>query len=257
MVAATGQPKYQAPYAPLTPGFVHVPFGDIDALKAEVDGDTAAVVLEPIQGEIGVIVPPQGYLTAVRELCDKHGALLVLDEIQTGMGRTGTLLCAEHEGVKADICTLAKALGNGFPIGAVLATEAVAQAFKPGDHGTTFGGNALGCAVANAVLDTMLAEKIPERAAAVGADFLKKLASLAATHPGVCIQAQGMGLLLGLKLKPEVDGKSIVKHMLHEGYIINLAGNNTLRFVPPLTVPETLIDDMLAALDKTLAAINH
>ncbi len=254
-VAATGQPKYQAPYAPLLPGFEHVPFGDIAAMEAAVDGNTAAVMLEPVQGENGAVVPEPGYLAAVRKICDKHGALLVLDEIQSGMGRTGKLLCAEHENVEADICTLAKALGNGFPIGAILAKESVAQAFKPGDHGTTFGGNALACAVANAVLDVMIEEKIPDRAAKTGAYFLGKLKSLAAKHENLCVQAHGVGLLLGLKLKPEVDGKPIVKQMLREGFIINLAGNNTLRFVPPLVVPAALIDDMLAALDKTLAAL--
>ncbi len=248
MVAATAQPKYQKPYHPLPEGFVNVPYGDADVLRRAIGPATAAVMLEPMQGENGVIDPGEQYLREVRAICDQAGILLIFDEVQSGMGRTGRMLCQEHAGVRADITTLAKALGNGFPIGAILARESVAQAFKPGDHGTTFGGNALACAAACAVLKIMCDEQIPQRAARVGAAFLQRLTAIAAARPDVCVEARGRGLLLGLQLKAEVDGKAIVHRMMDRGFIINLAGNNTLRFVPPLVVPEELICEMTDAL---------
>ena len=255
MVAATGQPKYQAPYTPVPAGFTHVPYGDIAALRAAIDEETAAVLIEPILGEAGVIVPDAGYFPAVRALCDEHGVLMMLDEVQTGMGRTGTLLACQGIGVVPDVVTMAKALANGFPIGAVLARGEAATSFSPGDHGTTFGGNALACAVACAVLDAFQNENILERCRETGAYFLSRLEKLAARHENVVAPPRGRGLMLGLPMLEGCEAKGIVKHLYQRGFITNAAGNNTLRFVPPLTIERADIDALIEALDAELAAL--
>ena len=253
MVAATGQPKYQAPYQPLPQGFVNVNYNDIDAVKAAITDKTAAVMVEPIQGESGVIVPDGDYLAKLRKLCDDEGILLIYDEVQTGMGRTGKLFAYQHDGVEPDIFTLAKALGGGVPIGALAAKQKVC-AFAQGDHGSTFGGNPLACAAGVAVFTTMLAEDMPAVAAQKGAYLVKKLEALQSKYAFVS-QVRGKGLLVGMQLNDAVPGAQFVGQMLQKGFIINCAGNNTLRFVPPFVVTTQQMDDMVAALDALFAAV--
>lgn len=252
-VAATGQPKYQAPYRPLTPGFVHVAYNDLSAVEAAISPQTCAVLLETIQGEGGVLEADPQYLCDVAELCKRRGILLILDEVQTGMGRTGKLFSYQHFGLKPDIVTLAKALGNGVPIGAVLCTQRVAGAIQPGDHGSTFGGNPLACAAALAVTHTLLDTPLLEQAAETGARFKQLLLELAMKHPCKASSVRGRGLLLGLQLTKKVDGKAVVAQMLDKGFLINCAGHNTLRFAPPLTVSLAHIGALIGALDEVFS----
>ncbi len=251
-LTATGQPKYQKGYEPLPGGFSHVPYGDLAALAKAVSAKTCAVMLEPIQGEGGVNIPDPGYLKGARELCDKYGALLILDEIQSGMGRTGKLLASQQIGVKADILTLAKGLGGGVPIGAILATEKAAKAFGPGDHGTTFGGNPLACAAANATLSVLVEEDLPANAAKMGAYMLDALNGLKAKYPALITTVRGQGLIIGIQLtKP---GKDMVIACMKAGALINCTAGDVLRFVPPLNIKKEHVDEMVAILDKVFAA---
>lgn len=243
---ATGQPKYQAGFDPLPTGFSYVPYGDLAALKAQMGADVCAVLLEPIQGEGGVHVPAPGYLAAVKALCQEHGALLIFDEIQTGVGRTGKMFAYEHEGIKPDIVTLAKGLAGGVPIGAFLASEEVAQAFSPGDHGSTFGGNPLASAAALAVLDVIEEQDLLAQAENMGRYFSNKLQGLAQEFPSLVKEVRGRGLLLGMELTKE--GRGIVLACMEHGMIINCTAGNVLRFVPPLIVTEVEIDRLVAVL---------
>jgi len=247
-LAATGQPGKQAAFQPMVPGFVHVPYGDADAIAAVLDSGVAAVLLEPIQGEAGVIVPPAGYLTAVRNLCDEAGALLILDEVQTGLGRTGYWLAAEHEGVKADIVCLAKALGGGLPIGACLAQPPIAAAFAPGDHGTTFGGGPVQCAAALATLDVIEDESLLERST-VGGDRLAS--GLDALGMG---SVRGRGLMVALELDEPVAGK-VAAAALERRVLVNDATPTALRFVPPLVITDEEIDRAVAVVGESIDAI--
>ncbi|MDU4960293.1 MAG: acetylornithine transaminase [Sporomusaceae bacterium] len=251
-LTATGQPKYQKGYEPLPQGFSHVPYNDIDALAAAVDDTTAAVMLEPILGEGGVKVPDDSYLAAVRELCDRYGALLILDEIQTGIGRTGKLFAFQHCGIQPDIVTLAKGLGGGVPIGAVLATEKAAAAFGLGDHGSTFGGNPLAAAAGNAVLAVIEQEQLLDNAAAVGAYMAAELCKLQACYPDLVTEVRGKGLMLGMQLSQ--PGSGIVASALRQGALINCTAGNVLRFVPPLIINRVHVDELTAILDRSLAA---
>jgi acetylornithine/N-succinyldiaminopimelate aminotransferase len=209
-------------------------------------------MLEPIQGEGGVNIPDPGYLKGAKELCDKHGALLILDEIQSGMGRTGKLLAWQHSGVKPDIMTLAKGLGGGVPIGAILASEKVLKAFAPGDHGTTFGGNPLACAAANATLSVLVEEDLPGNAAKMGTYMLTALNGLKAKYPALIAEVRGQGLMIGMKLtKP---GKDLVNACMAAGALINCTAGDVLRFVPPLNIGKQHVDEMVAILDKVFAA---
>jgi acetylornithine aminotransferase len=248
-LSATGQKKIRHGFEPVLGGFSFVPFNDLDALKAELDDTVCAVLLEPIQGEGGIVCPAPGYLAGVRRLCDATGALMILDEIQTGMGRTGRLFAHEHSGVTPDVMTLAKALGNGLPIGAMLAREAVAQAFGPGAHATTFGGTPIVAAGALAVVKTMVADNLVERAAQTGAYFQARLEALALRHRRIK-EVRGQGLLLGLKLAEE--GAPIVKACLQQGFIINCVQGNVLRFAPPLIITTEAIDALIDCLDIML-----
>lgn len=249
-LTVTGQPKYQAGLAPLPAGFSYVTYGDLAELKAQMGKDVCAVMLEPIQGEGGVHVPEPGYLAAVKALCDEYDALLIFDEIQTGVGRTGKMFAYEHEGIKPDIVTLAKGLAGGVPIGAFMASETVAQSFHPGDHGSTFGGNPLAAAAANAVLDVIEEEALVENAAKMGQYFVGKLQGLAAEFPALIKDVRGRGLLVGMELtKP---GSSIVLSCMTQGVIINCTAGNVLRFVPPLIVTEKEIDRVIAVLADVL-----
>lgn len=250
-LTATAQPKYQKGYEPLPQGFRYIPYNDIGALEKQVTDKTCAVILEPIQGEGGVNIPDAGYLEKAGEICRSRGALLVLDEIQTGMGRTGKLFAFQHTKLKPDIVTMAKGLGGGVPIGAFLATEKVASVFAPGDHGTTFGGNALATAAANAVLDIIAEERLLDNAESMGQYLLQTLRKLQAKYPALVTEVRGLGLMVGMKLtKP---GKDIVNQCMDKGIIINCTAGDVLRFVPPLTIQKTHVDEMVSVLDSVLA----
>lgn len=245
-----GQEKHRAPYRALLPEPVIVPFGSLEAAEAAVDRNVAAVVVEPIQGEGGVRPAPPGYLAGLRKLCDRSGALLVVDEIQTGVGRTGTFLALEHEGVVPDILTLGKGLGGGFPIAAFLCTEAVAATVEPGDHGGTYAGNPLGCAAALAVLDVLEEEDLVARARTLGERVLARLRRFAAEHPELAGEVRGRGLLLGLELADERVAAALPLRAIEEGVLVNVTAGRVLRLFPALNIPE---DDLFDALERVLA----
>jgi acetylornithine aminotransferase len=246
-LSATGQDKIKHGFDPVLDGFDFIPFNDAEALRQKIDDSTCAVMLEPVQGEGGVRCPDADYLAAVRKICDETGSLLIFDEIQTGMGRTGRFFAHEHFDVVPDIMTLAKALANGLPIGAMLAKESVAEAFGPGAHATTFGGTPIVTAAALAVCRTLSEEKIVEHGQQMGAYLKEKLLGLKQRH--ACIEdVRGMGLLLGMKLS--TDGGPIVKQCLDNGYVINCIQDNILRFIPPLVITEKEIDGLIGCLDE-------
>ena len=251
-IAATGQTKYQKPYKPLLPqGIVNVPFNDLDAIKNAVTPHTAAVMLEVIQAEGGVIEGTERYIKGVRALCDELGILLIIDEVQTGMGRCGKLFAHELYGITPDIMSAAKALGNGVPIGAVLAKGEIADAFHPGDHGSTFGGNALACATGLAVLSTMLEEDVPGKAAKTGAYLKGKLKALAAEKNAI-LDVRGQGLLLGVQLDEKHPAGAAVGALLTKGFVTGTAAGNVLRLLPPLIITEADCDGLVAALADIL-----
>lgn len=232
-VTATAQPKYQAGFEPLLPGFRYVPFDDLGAVERVVGPQTAAILVEPIQGEGGVRVPTEGYLQGLRKLCDGAGALLIFDEVQTGIGRTGRLFAYEHWGTEPDIMTVAKALGGGLPIGAMLATEEVAASFTPGTHAATFGGNPLVTEAAFATLRTIVDEDLVARAAEMGEQLLAELSNIQAAH-GAVKAVRGKGLLIGVELDREV--KPLLAKCLEKGLLLSSAGDTVIRFAPPLVV---------------------
>jgi acetylornithine aminotransferase len=248
-LSATGQDKVKQGFDPLLDGFDFVPFDDVDALRARIGPATGAVLLEPIQGEGGVRCPSPEYLKQVRAICDEAGLLLIFDEIQTGMGRTGTLFAYEHSGVAPDIMTLAKALANGLPMGAMLAREPVAAAFGPGAHASTFGGTPIVSAAALAVCQVMEAEGVLDHCRRVSAHFRARLEWLKDRH-AVIADVRGMGLLLGLRLN--VDGEPFVRECMEKGFLINCVQGNILRFVPPLVIRADEIDALIACLDEIL-----
>lgn len=252
-VAATGQEKYQKPYMPITPGFKHVPLNDLEALKNEIGPSTCAVMLEPIQGESGVNPVEMEYMKGVRKLCDEKGLLLIFDEIQTGMGRTGTLFGYQQFGVEPDIFTLAKGLAGGVPIGALCAKEFVAKAFEPGDHGSTFGGNPLACAAGLAVFETILGEKLPENAAKMGEYFKEKLLELSAKY-SLIKEIRGMGLMLGIQLSAE-KAAEIKNQLFGQGFLVGNVGGDVIRMLPPLIIGKADIDLFIEVLDQILKNI--
>ena len=252
-VTATAQEKYHHGFEPLPGGFKYVAFNDLKALERAIDSRTAAVLVEPIQGEGGVIVPDEGYLPGLRKLCDEAGILLILDEIQTGMGRTGKLWAYEHSGVAPDIMTVAKALANGVPIGATLATEDVARVFTPGTHGSTFGGNPLATAVGVTVFSTLIEDKLAERAGRVGKLLLQTLEAIRAKHPKAVKEVRGRGLLAGLDLVPPVG--DAVAACRERGLLVLTAGDNTLRLAPALIVSEKEIAEACDIIDVALKAV--
>ena len=245
-LSMTGTPKYKEGFG--APGGVsHVTYGDLDAVKAEMKDDVCAIVVEPLQGEGGVIPAPAGFLAGLRELCDRAGALLLMDEVQTGIGRLGAWFGFQRAGVRPDAITLAKGLGGGVPIGACLATDSVARAFGPGTHASTFGGNPLACAAALAVLRVLLEGKILDQGRRMGECLAKGLATLKERHR--CVkEVRGLGLLQGMEL--EIDGKAVVADCLTRGLLINCVGDRVLRFVPSLIITEREIDRLLAALSQ-------
>ncbi len=247
-VTATGNPKYTHGFEPLMPGFKQVPYNNLRAVERALDSRTCAVLVEPVQGEGGVNIPSPDYLPGLRRLCTEAGALLILDEVQSGMGRTGTLFAYQQSGIEPDILTLAKALAGGLPIGAMLATEAVAASFTPGTHASTFGGTPFVSAVALAVLETMLSEDLPGRAGKLGAYALDRLRAL---QSPLITGIRGKGLMIGIELK--VAARGIVASCMEQGLLVLTAGDQVLRMVPPLIVTEAEIDRAVEIVGKALA----
>jgi len=251
-LTATAQEKFHKGYAPLMPGFKYVPFDDPGAVRAAIDSKTCAVMVEPIQGEGGVNCPSEGYLKALREICDEEGILLIFDEVQVGMGRTGRLFAYENWGVEPDILTLAKSLAGGVPIGALLIGKDIAESFQPGDHASTFGGNPLATAAGVAAVTALLEEGLLGNCQKVGNYFLARLEEMRGKFPFIR-DVRGKGLILGMELK--MEGGSIVKEMMKRGFLINCTMGNVLRFLPPLIVTKEEVDQMLKGLEEVLQSI--
>jgi len=246
-LSATGQEKMRKGFEPVLNGFDFVPFNDIEALQSKIDPSTCAVLIEPIQGEGGVRCPAPEYLKGVRQICDETGTLLILDEIQTGMGRTGKLFAYENFGIEPDVMTLAKALANGLPIGAMLAREHIAEAFVPGSHASTFGGTPVVTAASLEVVKILIEENIIDDCRKIGEYFKQKLFRLKDRHESI-IDVRGIGLLLAMKIK--VDGDKVVKACMDKGFLINCIQGNILRFIPPLIIGKEEIDSLTACLDE-------
>ncbi len=257
-VAATAQPKFHQGFEPLPEGFVYADFGDPEVIERCITPRTCAIMCEALQGEGGVRPLDVEYLQAIRAICDKHDLLLIFDEVQTGMGRTGSLFAYEQFGVVPDIMTVAKALGNGLPIGAMLTTEKLASFFVPGTHASTFGGNPVACAAAVATLEVMLADGFLEDVQAKGQYFRAELAKIGQKYPGIASHVRGMGLLNGLVLTEagREHGTDIVNTLFDKGILINFTGNCALRFAPPLIVEKAQVDQVLAMLDTVLSTMS-
>jgi len=252
MVAASGQSKYQQPYLPLPAGFINIEYNDIEAIKAVTTNQTCAVMLEPVQGEGGVNLPNDDYLPAVRAWCDQAGILLILDEIQTGLGRTGTLFAYEQYGIEPDIITLAKGLAGGIPIGAILAKDR-ASVFTPGEHGSTFGGNPLACATGYATLKFIIDSDIPGNAKKMGLRLIAGLESLRQKFQFIT-GVRGYGLLVAMEFSSDI-AQSVVMACLDGGLLVNRLKPNALRFMPPLIIGNEEVDEALGILDKALSSI--
>ena len=252
-LAATGNKKYLDGFGPAMPGFDQVPFGDLEAVKKAVTSETAAIIIEPVMGEGGVRVVPYNFLRALRKLCDDNGLLLIFDEVQTGIGRTGDLFAYQHTGVEPDIMALAKALGGGFPIGACLATTEAAKGMTAGTHGSTFGGNQLAMAAANAVLDVVTGEGFLDRVRQNGLLLKQRLAELRDRHSSVLAEVRGEGLLIGLRMVPPVS--EMVDELRNEEMITVAAGDNVVRLLPPLIINEAEIAEAIARIDRACIAL--
>lgn len=250
MVAATGQPKHQLPFEPMPGGFINVPNNDISAIKAATSERTCGIMLEPLQGEGGVILPAENYLREVRQWCDEQGLLLILDEIQTGVGRTGAMFAYEHYGIEPDIMTLAKGLGGGMPIGAILCKEAV-SVFKPGEHGSTFGGNPVTCAAAVATLRTLLAENIVTHVRETGDYLLGRLGELHLKFDFIT-DVRGKGLLVAVAFREEI-GQAVLERCLAEGLLVNRVRPDTIRLMPALVISRDEVDEVINILDKVFS----
>jgi len=253
-LAMTGTPKYREGFGEM-PGFTHVAYGDLDAVKAALGSDVAAINVEPIQGEGGVYPAPPGFLRGLRELCDESGALLLVDEVQTGVGRTGRFLASDGSGAEPDAIALAKGIGGGFPVGAMLTRSKLAGALPPGTHGTTFGGNALGSAAVLAVLSIFDDEKLVEGARVKGERLGAMLSELARSMPGVCEGARGEGLLWGVVLKKGLVARDILPRVHAEGVLLTASGESVLRFSPPLVVKPSELEEGVAAVRKALSGL--
>ncbi|MCX6013769.1 MAG: aspartate aminotransferase family protein [Chloroflexi bacterium] len=254
MVAATGQKEFQAPYIPLPGGFVNVEYNNIEAVKAATSEKTCAIMLEPIQGEGGVNIPDDDYLKKVRAWCDEKGILLILDEVQTGVGRIGKLFGYEQYGVEPDIMTLAKGLGGGVPIGAFLSKEK-ASVFAAGEHGSTFGGNPLVCAVGYATLKYIVDNNVPENAAKVGRYLIEKLEALKSKYKFI-VNVRGCGLLVAMQFDRNISDE-VVRSCIENGLLINAVKPNTVRFIPPLIITDKDVDEAIGILDKVLSKISE
>lgn len=247
-MAATGQAKILDGFGPKVDGFDHVPFDDLDAVRAVVTNETAAILVEPVQGEGGINILPGGMLEGLRAICDEHGLLLILDEVQSGMGRTGKLLAHEWTGARPDIVTLAKALGGGMPIGACMATNEAAKGMVAGSHGSTYGGNPMVVAAGNAVLDVLLKEGFMERVQELGSKLTARLEELRQRNDSVIKDIRSQGLFIGFKTKP--TNMDVVNALRDEGVLTVPAGDNVVRFLPPLTIDESHIDEVIGALEQ-------
>ena len=250
-VSATGQKKFHEGFEPLMPGFVHVPFNDFKAIERAVTPKTVAIMLEPIQGEGGVRVADTQYLTSVKRLCQDKKIYLIFDEVQTGMGRTGRMFCFKNYGIEPDVMTLAKSLGGGFPIGAMVAKKEIADVLQPGTHATTFGGGPLACAAALAVFEAIEKEKLLNNTVIMGSHLFKRLNELKKKH-SIIREVRGMALMAGVELT--VDGKNIYEECLKRKLLINCTQGNVLRLMPPLVVKEKEVDRAIEILDEALAA---
>jgi ornithine--oxo-acid transaminase len=251
IISFSTEPSYRDDFGPFTPGFITVPYGDADAVEKAITPNTAAVMLEPIQGEGGVIIPPAGYLKRVAEICKKYNVLLMADEIQTGLGRTGKLFAAQHEDVRPDVTIIGKALAGGFyPVSAVLADKAILGLFKPGEHGSTFGGNPLAAAVARAALKVIRDENLAERSRELGEYFIEQLAEIPSPHVK---EVRGKGLLIGVELKPEAGGaRRFCEAMQAKGILAKETHDNVIRFAPPLVIDKETIDWALPSIRDVL-----
>jgi len=253
IVSFSTEEQYREGFGPFTPGFRIVPYGDLDAVAAAINQHTAAVLVEPIQGEGGIIVPPAGFLAGLRELTAKHRVLLMVDEIQSGLGRTGKLFAYEHEGVRPDVVIIGKALGGGcVPISGILADDEVMGVFRPGDHGSTFGGNPLACAVARVALQVLVEEGMVENSARLGSYFLEKLRQIPSRHVK---EVRGKGLWIGVELLPEAGGaRGFCEALQKQGLLCKETHVNTIRFAPPLVITKEEVDWALERIAKVLAA---
>lgn len=251
IVSFSTEPLYRDDFGPFTPGFVVVEYGNVDALEKAITPNTAAILLEPIQGEAGVIMPPAGYLKKVAELCKKHNVLYISDEIQTGLGRTGKLFAANHEDVRPDVVIVGKALSGGFyPVSAVLADKPILGLFTAGEHGSTFGGNPLAAAVARASLKVLREEKLADRASELGTYFVEQLSEIPSPHVK---EVRGKGLLIGVELKPEAGGaRRFCEALKSKGILAKETHDNVIRFAPPLVIDKETIDWALPAIRETL-----
>ncbi len=252
-LAATGKYKYQQDYLPLLPAFKQANFNDLASVEEAYEEKVAAVIVEPVQGEGGIHIATADFLEGLREFCDKKDLLLIFDEIQCGLGRTGKMFAYQHYKVKPDIMTLAKPLGGGLPLGALIAKEEVASVFKPGDHGTTFGGNPVACAAALAFLEALQQDNMVAKCAQKGDYFREKLETLRLKYPDLINEVRVIGLMVGLEVVK--DGPKIVQKMFEEGILINCTAEKVLRFLPPLIVKEQEIDLFISCLDKVMAEI--
>ncbi|HLB50355.1 MAG TPA: ornithine--oxo-acid transaminase [Anaerolineales bacterium] len=251
IISFSSEPSYKESFGPFTPGFVSIPYGDADAFERAITPNTAAISVEPIQGEAGVIIPPAGYMKRLREICDRRNVLLIADEIQTGLGRTGRLFACEHDGIRPDIMVIGKALSGGvYPVSAALSSRAIMGLFKPGEHGSTFGGNPLACAVARAALKVIVEEKLVENSAVLGEYFLEQLAEIPSPHVK---EVRGKGLFIGVELKSEAGGARRFCEALKDcGILCKETHDNVIRFAPPLVIDRGAIDWALPAIRDVL-----
>ncbi len=256
-IAAGGQPKYLEGFGPATPGFDQVPFADHDAIEAAIGPETAGILIEPVQGEGGIRPVPAKCLKGLRELCDRHGLLLVFDEVQCGMGRTGTLFAYQQSGIAPDILASAKGIGGGFPLGACLATAEAAKGMTAGTHGSTYGGNPLAMAVGNAVLDVILEEGFLEDVKRKASLLNQKLAGLKDAFPGIVEDIRGAGLMMGIKCKPGVINSDLAAGCLDQGLMVVTAGDNVVRLLPPLIVSDAEIGEAVARIENACRALKQ
>ncbi len=255
IVSASSDPEYRFGFGPFTPGFAILPYGDLEAVRRAMNPNVCAVLVEPIQGEAGIVAPPEGFVAGLRALCDEHRALLVADEIQTGFGRTGALFCYQHEGVRPDVVIVGKALSGGmYPVSAILADDEVMGVFHPGEHGSTFGGNPLGAAVAREALKVLVEERLVERSAELGTWFRERLAAIESRHVE---QVRGKGLWVGIVLKPEAGGaRRFCEALQHEGILCKETHEHVIRVAPPLMIPKEDLEWALERIEKVLTTLD-
>ena len=256
IVSFSTEEQYRDGFGPFTPGFRHVPFGDAAALEQAITPNTAAFIVEPVQGEAGIIVPPVGYLAKCAEICKRHNVLLICDEVQTGLGRTGRVLASQHEGIRPDGVTLGKALGGGLlPVSAFIARADVMEVFRPGDHGSTFGGNPLACAVGRAALQLLIEERLPERAEALGKEMINELKSM--TGP-MTRDVRGMGLLVGVEINPDyATAREVCEKLLKYGVLSKDTHHTVVRFAPPLNITPAEMHDAMTRVKTAFAELVH